>query len=117
MVRLSLLQIGEAEFQNQQVQPQSSRMVNAASTTAWKHISKHNSGMNPLHPKKLLLTKWMAVAPQQKDKHFLVTKVVQPEVPSEAIEWIEIEAVFSRAVQRIAWRELKEPTLWRQGWV
>ena len=117
MVRLSLLQIGEAEFQNQQVQPQPSRMVNAASTTARKHISKHNSGMNPLHPKKLLLTKWTAVAPQQKDKHFLVTKVVQPEVPSEAIEWIEIEAVFSRAVQRIAWRELKEPTLWRQGWV
>ena len=73
--------------------------------------------MNRIHPKKLLLTKWTAVAPQQKDKHFLVTKVVQPDLPGEAIKWIEIEAVFSRAVQRIAWRELKEPTRWRQGWV
>ena len=73
--------------------------------------------MNHLHPKKLLLTKWTAVAPQHKDKHFLVTQVVQPEEPSEAIEWVQIEAVFSKAVQRIAWRELKDPDRWRQGWV
>ena len=75
------------------------------------------ASMNRIHPKKLLLTKWTAVAPQHKDKHFLVTKVVPPEVLGEAVEWVEIEAVFSRAVQRIAWRELKEPTRWRQGWV
>ena len=75
------------------------------------------ASMNRIHPKKLLLTKWTAVAPQHKDKHFLVTKVVLPEVLGEAIEWVEIEAVFSRSVQRIAWRELKEPTRWRQGWV
>ena len=75
------------------------------------------ASMNRIHPKKLLLTKWTAVAPQQKDKHFLVTKVVQPDLPGAAIEWVEIEAVFSRSVQRIAWRELKEPTRWRQGWV
>ncbi|MFT5933269.1 MAG: tryptophan-rich hypothetical protein [Hydrogenophaga sp.] len=73
--------------------------------------------MNRLHPKKLLLTKWTAVAPQDKDKHFLVTQVVQPDVLGEAIEWVEIEALFSRAVQRITWRELKDPTRWRQGWV
>lgn len=73
--------------------------------------------MNRLHPKKLLLTKWTAVVPQGKDKHFLLTKVVQPEVLGEAIEWVEIEALFSRSVQRIAWRELKDSTQWRQGWV
>jgi tryptophan-rich hypothetical protein len=73
--------------------------------------------MNRLHPKKLLLTKWTAVAPQNKDKHFLITQVVQPEAPDEAIEWVEIEAVFSRTVQRVAWRELKDPERWRQGWV
>ncbi len=75
------------------------------------------SGMNRLHPKKLLLTKWTAVTPQHKDKHFLVTQVVQPEVLGEAVEWVEIEALFSKTVQRIAWRELKDPALWRQGWV
>ena len=73
--------------------------------------------MNRIHPKKLLLTKWTTVAPQAKDKHFLVTQVVQPEVPGDAIEWVEIEAVFSKAVHRIAWRELKDPDRWRQGWV
>ena len=52
--------------------------------------------MNRIHPKKLLLTKWTTVAPQAKDKHFLVTQVVQPEVPGDAIEWVEIEAVFSK---------------------
>ena len=73
--------------------------------------------MNRIHPKKLLLTKWTTVAPQAKDKHFLVTQVVQPEVLGEAVEWVEIEALFSKTVQRIAWRELKDPDRWRQGWV
>lgn len=73
--------------------------------------------MNRLHPKKLLLTKWTAVTPQHKDKHFLVTRVFQPDLPDEAIEWVEIEAVFSREVQRINWRELQDPQRWRQGWV
>jgi hypothetical protein len=36
---------------------------------------------NALSPKKLLHTKWTAVAPRNKGKHFLVTKVVEPEPP------------------------------------
>lgn len=55
--------------------------------------------MNPLSPKKLLLSKWTAVQPAQKDKHFLVTQVIAPEVEGNPIEWVEIEAVFSRNTQ------------------
>lgn len=73
--------------------------------------------MNRLHPKKLLLSKWTAVTPQHKDKHFMVVKVVMPETPGEAIEWVDLEALFSRQVQRIAWRDLKDGERWRQGWV
>jgi tryptophan-rich hypothetical protein len=73
--------------------------------------------MNPLHPKKLLLTKWTAVKPRAKDKHFLVTRVITPEPPQVAIEWVEIEALFSKASRRIDWRELRDEGLWRQGWV
>ncbi|MBE7939715.1 MULTISPECIES: TIGR02450 family Trp-rich protein [Ramlibacter] len=73
--------------------------------------------MNPLHPKKLLLTKWTAVQPQAKDKHFLVTRVITPELPEVAIQWVEIEALFSKATRRIDWRELRDEGLWRQGWV
>ena len=73
--------------------------------------------INPLHPKKLLLTKWTAVQPMDKNKHFLVSKVMQPEPPALAIEWVELEAVYSKAVTRLPWQALRDPARWRQGWV
>ena len=73
--------------------------------------------MNPLNPKKLLLTKWTALKPVAKQKHFLVSRVIQPELPTDPIELVEIEAVFSKAVQEIARRDLQDDSVWRQGWV
>ncbi len=73
--------------------------------------------MNPLNPKKLLLTKWTAVKPVAKQKHFLVSRVIQPEQSTDPIDQVEIEAVFSKAVQVMAWRELQDENVWRQGWV
>ena len=34
-----------------------------------------------LNPKKLLLSKWTAVTPTSKEKHFVVIKVIEPEPP------------------------------------
>ena len=73
--------------------------------------------MNPLNPKKLHLTKWTAVQPVAKQKHFLVNRVIQPASPEDPIEWVEIESVFSHATQVIAWRALQNDSVWRQGWV
>lgn len=73
--------------------------------------------MNPVHPKKLLLSKWTAVEPLGKDKHFLVARVHVPVSPEEAIEWVELEAVYSRRSSRLDWRELRDAARWRQGWV
>ena len=73
--------------------------------------------MNPLNPKKLLLTKWTVVKPIAKQKHFLVSRVIQPDLPTDPIVSVEIEAVFSKAVQMIAWRELQDDSVWQQGWV
>ena len=73
--------------------------------------------MNALHPKKLLLTKWTAVKSVARQKHFLVVTVIEPEPPEAPVEWVEIEAVYSKKVQRIRWRELLDDTLWRQGWL
>jgi tryptophan-rich hypothetical protein len=73
--------------------------------------------MNPLNPKKLLLTKWTAVKPIAKQKHFLVSRVIEPDLPTNPIVSVEIEAVFSKATQVIAWRELQDDSVWRQGWV
>jgi tryptophan-rich hypothetical protein len=47
----------------------------------------------------------------------LVSKVIACEPPSQEIEAIELEAVFSKAVVRMDWRALRDPALWRQGWV
>ena len=68
-----------------------------------------------LHPKKLLLSKWTAVSPVARQKHFLVTKVIQIE-PDDPIEMIEIEAIYSKKVSQINWRELRDESIWRQGW-
>lgn len=73
--------------------------------------------MNPLNPKKLLLTKWTAVNPVAKQKHFLVSRVIQTDLPEETLELVEIEAVFSKATRVINWRELQDDSVWRQGWV
>ena len=73
--------------------------------------------MNPLNPKKLLLTKWTAVTPLAKQKHFLVSRLVKPELPTDPVELVEIESVFSKATQLIPWRDLQNNDVWRQGWV
>jgi tryptophan-rich hypothetical protein len=73
--------------------------------------------MNPLNPKKLLLTRWTAVTPGAKQKHFLVSRVIQSELANASVVSVEIEAVFSKATQVIAWRDLQDEGVWRQGWV
>ena len=73
--------------------------------------------MNQVHPKKLLLTKWTAVHPIAKEKHFLVSKVVLPELPDTQVELVDLEAVHAKSVRRIAWRDLRDQARWRQGWV
>lgn len=69
-----------------------------------------------INPKKLLLSKWTAVNPQHKEKHFLVSLVIEPEAPSSPIEWVELEAIISHRTQLIPWRELTDNQRWRQGW-
>lgn len=72
--------------------------------------------MKPLNSKKLLLSKWPTVKPVAK-KHFLVSRVIQTELDSDPVEGVEIESVFSKAMQTIKWRELQNDAVWRQGCV
>jgi tryptophan-rich hypothetical protein len=72
---------------------------------------------NPLSPKKLLLSKWTAVQPVQREKHFVVVRVIEPEPPAVRIEHVELQAVHSGRVQQLHWRELTDAQVWRQGWV
>ena len=72
--------------------------------------------MSPLSPDKLLLSKWTAVQPVRKQKHFLIVEVIRPENLDDIAEWIEIEAVYSRTSTRMRWRELLDKSVWQQGW-
>ena len=71
----------------------------------------------PPSAKKLLLSKWTAVTPVNREKHFLVVKVVEPQVAGAAITMIEIESVYSKRVTAIAWRDLTDQSRWTRGWV
>ena len=70
--------------------------------------------MNRINPRKLELSKWTAVRPRDREKHFLVTAVHcdSAGVPRRCT----LEAVHSRRETELDWRELKDDTEWRMGW-
>ncbi len=70
--------------------------------------------MNKLHPKKLLNSKWTAVNPTNKEKHFLITEVEYDE-DGEVIHCV-VEAVMSKRLIEIHWHDLRDTQKWLQGW-
>lgn len=70
--------------------------------------------MNKINPKKLLNSKWTAVKPTNKEKHFLVTEIEFDE--EGLVISCSIEAVMSKRVISINWHDLKDEDLWLQGW-
>ncbi|MDQ7911505.1 TIGR02450 family Trp-rich protein [Pseudomonas sp. 102515] len=49
-----------------------------------------------INPNKLLLSKWTAVQPRERQKHFIVTRVHTPEVETNPISQIDLQAVLTR---------------------
>lgn len=72
---------------------------------------------NRLNAKKLMHSKWTAVAPTCKEKHFIVIGVVEPATPGAPVTEVELQAVHSERVQTLPWRALQDASAWRQGWV
>ncbi len=70
--------------------------------------------MNNIHTKKLLNSKWTAVTPHNREKHFLITSMEYDD-DSNVIA-CEIEAVMIKRTQQIDWRDLKDSSLWLSGW-
>jgi tryptophan-rich hypothetical protein len=69
----------------------------------------------PISPKKLLLSKWTALTPINREKHFLVSRVIVPEDGSP-ITHVDLQAVHSQRTETIAWRSLEDATVWVIGW-
>lgn len=74
-----------------------------------------SSNLNRFKPDKLHLSKWTAVMPQKKRKHFLVVELNRDPLTDEVISCV-LEAVIDKHQTLLDWRELKDPTRWRQGW-
>lgn len=70
--------------------------------------------MNRLNPRKLLLSKWTAAAPQNREKHFLVTELFCDE--EGTVLEIELQAVLTKRNQRLPWQTLQDAGHWRMGW-
>ena len=70
--------------------------------------------MNKINPRKLLNTKWTAVKPQNRERHFMVTELEFDE--QGAVTRCLLEAVLTRRAEEIDWQQLKDTQRWRQGW-
>jgi len=70
--------------------------------------------MNKINPKKLLNSKWTAVTPINKEKHFIISKMQFDE--EGIVVNCCIEAVMSKHVMAINWLDLKDESYWLQGW-
>ncbi len=70
--------------------------------------------INQVNPDKLMLSKWTAVAPSHKEKHFLVTRIIKDE--AEVITHCVLEAVINHREIELDWRLLKDPSSWLFGW-
>ena len=70
--------------------------------------------MNRINPKKLLNSKWTALEPKRREKHFVITEIEFDEAGT--VLSCTIEAVLSRRSIAIAWQDLKDAGRWAQGW-
>jgi tryptophan-rich hypothetical protein len=70
--------------------------------------------MNRINPEKLLLSKWTAVKPVHKERHFIVTRLRRDD--DEQITGCKLEAVINKNCYDIDWQQLKDPSSWLMGW-
>lgn len=74
----------------------------------------HGAARHRLNPRKLLLSKWTAVKPLRREKHFLVTELFCDEAGT--VIDIELQAVLTQRSQRLPWQSLQDAEHWQFGW-
>ena len=70
--------------------------------------------MNRINPSKLLLSKWTAAHPRNREKHFLVTELFRDE--EGTVLDVELQAVLTKRSERLDWQTLKNSDTWILGW-
>jgi tryptophan-rich hypothetical protein len=67
-----------------------------------------------LNPRKLLLSKWTAVRPLNREKHFLVSEVFCDD--EGVVLEVELQAVLTQRAERLPWQALQDMQTWKMGW-
>ncbi|CAM3922122.1 hypothetical protein CCOS865_04252 [Pseudomonas reidholzensis] len=70
--------------------------------------------MNPFNPRKLHLSKWTATTPVNREKHFIVTKLLCDEQGTPL--QVELQAVHSGRSELLDWQVLRDSSHWIMGW-
>jgi tryptophan-rich hypothetical protein len=71
--------------------------------------------MITLNTKKLLNSKWTAVNPERKEKHFIILETEFDE--DGVVMRCLMQAVITKREFEIEWRDLKNTQQWRAGWL
>lgn len=69
--------------------------------------------------KKLKNSKWTAVQPKNKEKHFVVVKVEMNDDDPQIVDRILLEAVMTKSIYTLAREQIKELSdkkIWLSGW-
>ena len=70
--------------------------------------------MNRINPQKLHHSKWTAIQPQTRQKHFIVTRLIRD--ADDRVTACELEAVINHRTRVIDWQELKDDQRWLMRW-
>ncbi|MBK7950887.1 MAG: TIGR02450 family Trp-rich protein [Deltaproteobacteria bacterium] len=80
-------------------------------------MSSHGARRRRASPAKLLQSKWTAVAPVDRELHFVVTGILPPRSPDRPYEQVELTSIYSGRVHVIDRRTLSDRTRWSPGWL
>lgn len=70
--------------------------------------------MNQINPRKLLLSKWTASQPVNREKHFIVIDCQVNE--QDEVVSVDLQAVLTQRSQRLPWNALQDADIWLPGW-
>ena len=69
-----------------------------------------------LDSRKLLQSKWTAVAPVDRELHFVLTRIVPARARSGAVRHVELRAVLTGRTRIVERDELTDSDRWQPGW-
>ncbi|MCX7553366.1 TIGR02450 family Trp-rich protein [Marinicella sp. S1101] len=73
------------------------------------------SPITPTNPKKLRNSKWTSLHPENREKHFLITRIEQQK--NGEINHCQIQAVLTKRTFLINVSELNDKRKWCHGWL